>query len=40
MDRSFFTREGGLVGIGGGSPEKMSKNGGSYKHFVKERVGH
>ena len=39
-DRSFFTREGGLVEIGGGSSEKVSEKGWSYKNIKKARVGH
>ena len=38
-DRSFFMREGGLVGLGGGALEKIGLKGGASRKKMKERGG-
>ena len=38
-DRSFFMREGGLVGFGGGHSKKIGLKGGASRKKMKERGG-
>ena len=38
-DRSFFMREGGLVGFGGGHLKKIGLKGGASRKKMKERGG-
>ena len=38
-DRSFFMREGGLVGFGGGHSKKIGLKGGGQPKKMKERGG-